>query len=291
MPRPRGRASSIALWIRRSPHCSPLGKIQVSGTRNDRRWVVRALHEAVGANQQRYGARPDGEGVSNVGAKRKCPRFGGPIVGDGWAGLHRPAAFEGIAQLGLDRGEVDLRPMSTASKRHQMGCENPVQPWTVRVDHGAGRPRRPLARSELLVACRRHWTMGPNPDTQRPVRVRVKNTDVCMSSKPVVASGLGSDVIASSGSTMTFHAGVKANGNSGSMFTLSPVFPRGPTRNPVTDSIGNLIDAAKGFSASFARSCAVMVGRDGGGGSATSCARTTLAGHRARRRPAGSMTR
>src|SRR5262245_20985708 len=112
-----------------------------------------------------------------------------------------------------------------------------------------------------------------------------------MSSKPVVASGLGSDVIATIGCTMTFHAGVTAYGNNGSMFTLSPVFPRGPTRNPVTDSIGTLIDAANGFSASLARSRADMVGSGEPGDSARSCARTTLADHGARRKPADSMTR
>jgi len=133
-------------------------------------------------------------------------------------------------------------------------------------------------------------TMGPNPATQQRVRVGVKNTDVCTSSKPVVASGLGSDVIATSGWTMTFHAGVAANGNRGSKFTLSPVFPRGPTPKPVTDSTGTLIDAAKGFSASLARSCAVMAGRGDGGGSGASCARTMPAGHPARIAPGDSMS-
>src|SRR5262249_428349 len=133
--------------------------------------------------------------------------------------------------------------------------------------------------------------MGPNPDTQLPVRVGVKNADACMSSKPVVASALGSDVIANSGCTMTFHARVTANGRTGSMSTLSPVFRSGPTRNPVTDSIGTLIDSAKGFSACVASSRAVTVGCGGGGGSDTSCAGAALADHGVRRRNSAAVGR
>ncbi len=161
MPRPRRRASSIALWIRRSPHCSPLGKIQVSCTRtiDDGSPFGRFTRPYAPTNSD-MARDPMAKVFPTSAPSGSVHASAAPIVGDGWAGLHRPAAFEGIAQLGLDRGEVDLRPMSTASKRHQMGCENPVQPWTVRVDHGAGRPRRPLARSELLVACRRHLDDG-----------------------------------------------------------------------------------------------------------------------------------
>ena len=75
-----------------------------------------------------------------------------------------------------------------------------------------------------------------------------------MSSKPVVAPGLGSAVAASNGWTMTSQSGLTSNGRAGSMFTLSPVLRRGPIRNPVTDSTGTLYDSAKGLSASFARS-------------------------------------
>src|SRR5262249_12312678 len=129
-------------------------------------------------------------------------------------------------------------------------------------------------------------TMGPNPHTQLPVCVGVRNTEVCMSSKPVVASGVGIDVIASSGCTITFHAEVAANGRSGSIFTLSPVFRSGPIRNPVTDSIGTLNDTAKGFSASFAISRAVIACPDWSRGSDASCARTALPDHGPKRRSA-----
>ena len=131
--------------------------------------TIGTLQKVVSADLQTQSLRAQLEGSTDVRAHGNSPCVAGlgcPIVRNRRFALDVPAAFEVVANVGLQESLINAAAVAIPGKRHELVREDAVEPRTLGVDEGRCWSRRPSAGPERVTG--RRWKLKDRPRAPDP---------------------------------------------------------------------------------------------------------------------------